>query len=167
MFRFLVLVLIAGIHTSVPAQENSSRQKVQLGSLIGNILDNVSGKALPFASVSLTNLNTSQTVSIVSDKNGGFDFEKIIFGYYRLTIDVVGFAKTNMDSIHVHAERIDINLGDIKLNSSASSLDEVIIYSEKPLIENKDGKVIYNVAESPLSNGSNASEMLKNLPLMN
>lgn len=168
MLRFLAILLIAGIHTSVLAQENSSRQKVQImGSLIGNILDNVSGKALPFASVSLTNLTTSHTVSIVSDKNGGFDFENILFGYYRLTIDVVGFAKTNMDSIHVYAERVDINLGDIKLNSAASSLNEVIVYSEKPLIENKDGKVIYNVAESPLSNGSNASEMLKNLPLMN
>jgi len=79
----------------------------------------------------------------------------------------VGFAKTNMDSIHIYAERVDINLGDIKLNTSASSLNDVIIYAEKPLIENKDGKVIYNVAESPLSNGSNASEMQKNLPLMN
>ncbi len=168
MYRFfLTLVIITGIHSSILSQENTNRQKIQTGSLIGNVLDNTSGKALPFASVSLTNLNTSRTISIVSDKNGGFDFEKLLFGYYRLTVDVVGFAKTNMDSIHIHAERVDINLGDIKLNTSASSLDEVIIYAEKPLIENKDGKVIYNVAESPLSNGSNASEMLKNLPLMN
>ena len=43
----------------------------------------------------------------------------------------------------------------------------MIVYAEKPLIENKDGKVIYNVSESPLSNGGNASDMLKNLPLMN
>ncbi|MDB5210125.1 MAG: TonB-dependent receptor, partial [Sediminibacterium sp.] len=152
MYRFfLVLLIIAGIHSSLLSQENANRQKIQAGSLIGNVLDNISGKALPFASVALTNLSTSRTIPIVSDKNGGFDFEKLLFGYYRLTIDVVGFAKTNMDSIHIYAERVDINLGDIKLNTSASSLNDVIIYAEKPLIENKDGKVIYNVAESPLS----------------
>lgn len=35
------------------------------------------------------------------------------------------------------------------------------------MIENKDGKLIVNIAESPLSNGTSASEMLRNLPLMN
>jgi ferric enterobactin receptor len=165
--RFLAFILLAGIHTSLLAQENGNPKKAQVGSLIGNILDNVSGKALPFANVSLTDMNSAVKRAMVSDKNGAFDFEKIPFGYYRLTVDVVGFAKTNMDSIRIHADRPDVNLNDVRLNSSASSLDEVIVYSEKPLIENKDGKVIYNVAESPLSNGSNASEMLKNLPLMN
>jgi len=167
MYKFLALVVILGIHISLPAQGNNSKQKAQVGSIIGNVLENKSGKPLAFASIRLVGLgDSSLPVTIISDKNGSFDFEKIVFGYYRLTVEVVGFAKTNMDSIHLHIERYDINLGDIKLNEAASSLNEVIVYSEKPLIENKDGKIIYNVAESPLSNGSNASEMLKNLPLM-
>ncbi len=167
MGRIWVLLLLAGLFTSLDAQENN-RQKVQLGSLIGNVLDNVSGKALPFASLSLARLDLNQTpFSLVTDKNGGFDFEKLPFGYYRLTVDVVGFAKYHLDSIHIYAERVDINLGDIKLSTSAATLNEVVVYAEKPLIENRDGKVIYNVAESPLSNGTNASEMLRNLPLMN
>jgi ferric enterobactin receptor len=165
--RFIAFILFAGIHTSLLAQENGGTKKAQVGSLIGNILDNVSGKALPSASIVLTNMNNSVRISAVSDQNGGFDFEKLLFGYYRLTIEIVGFARTNIDSINVYAGKPDINLNDIKLNAASSSLDEVIVYAEKPLIENKDGKVIYNVSESPLSNGSNASEMLKNLPLMN
>ncbi|MFA6515479.1 MAG: TonB-dependent receptor, partial [Candidatus Paceibacterota bacterium] len=167
MARIWILFLLAGLFTSLDAQENN-RQKVQVGSLIGNVLDHASGKALPFASMLLTRINTnSLPISLVADKNGGFEFEKLPFGYYRLTIDVVGFAKYQLDSIHIYAERVDINLGDIKLNTSASTLDEVVVYAEKPLIENRDGKVVYNVSESALSNGSNASEMLRNLPLMN
>ena len=166
-YRFLAFVFIIGMHTSLLAQEGSNKPKAQLGSIIGNVLDNSSGRPLAFASVVLTNMTTSGNISIVSDKNGGFDFEKLVFGYYSLSIDVVGFTKTKMDSIHLYAERFDLNLGDLKLNSASASLNEVIVYAEKPLIENKDGKVIYNVSESPLNNGSNASEMLKNLPLMN
>ncbi|MES2005299.1 MAG: TonB-dependent receptor [Bacteroidota bacterium] len=169
MYRILALLIILGVGISVSAQENGNKQKAQpTGSLIGNVLDNTSGKPLPFANLSLKRIDvTASPISVMADKNGGFDFEKLAFGYYRLAVDVVGFAKTNMDSIHIYAERTDINLGDIKLNASSTALNEVIVYAEKPLIENKDGKVIYNVAESPLSNGSNASEMLRNLPLMN
>jgi len=166
MYKFLVFVWVLGMHASLWAQVNN-KPKAQLGSIIGNVLDNKSGKPLAFASIRLAGLgDSSKPVTIIADKNGSFDFEKLVLGYYRLTVEVVGFAKTNMDSIHLHIERYDINLGDIKLNETASSLDEVVIYAEKPLIENKDGKIIYNVAESPLSNGSNASEMLRNLPLM-
>lgn len=165
--RFLAFILLAGIHTSLLAQENGNPKKAQMGSVVGNILDNLSGKALPFANVVLTDMNTAVKRSIVADKNGGFEFDRTPFGFYRLTVDVVGFAKTNIDSIRVHADRPDVNLNDVRLNAAGTSLDEVIVYAEKPLIENKDGKLTYNVAESPLSSGSNASEMLKNLPLMN
>lgn len=164
---FFAFFLLAGLPVFLLAQQNTAPKKAQQGSLVGNVLDNTSGKALSFANLVLTDLNTTAQRNIVSDKNGAFDFEKLPFGYYRLTVDVVGFAKTTMDSIHVYAERPDVNLNEVRLNTAASSLNEVVVYAEKPLIENKDGKVIYNVAESPLSSGSNASEMLKNLPLMN
>lgn len=166
--RFLLaFIFLAGIPGFLLSQQNDAVQKTQLGSLVGNVLDNTSGKALPFANISLLNLNTAASRNAVADKDGAFSFEKLPFGYYKLTIDVVGFAKTSMDSIHVHNDRPDVNLNDVRLQSASSSLNEVVVYAEKPLIENKDGKVIYNVAESPLSSGSNASEMLKNLPLMN
>ncbi len=167
MLRSFFFIFIFCIYTSLSAQENGNRSKAQVGSITGNVLDNASGKPLPLADIILTGQDNPHKVSILSDKNGGFDLEKIPFGYYRLTVNVVGFAKMNIDSIHVYVERVDINLGDIKLNSATASLNEVVVYAEKPLIENRDGKLIYNVAESPLNNGSNAADMLKNLPLMN
>ncbi len=168
MYRFLAVFVFFSIFSMLQAQDKSNKPNTQLGSISGNVLENASGKPLPFASLVLSDLQkNSGPFAILSDKNGGFYFDKIPMGYYRLSIDVVGFAKTQMDSIHLYEERFDINLGDMKLNSTSSALTEVVVYSEKPLIQNIDGKVIYNVSESPLSNGSNASEMLKNLPLMN
>ncbi len=139
-----------------------------MGSITGNVLDSRSGKPLAYASIRLSgHADSSHLITIIADKNGAFEFEKLLPGYYRITINVVGFAKTYMDSIHIYTERLDINLGEIKLNDASATLAEVIVYAEKPLIENRDGKVIYNVSESPLSSGANASEMLRNLPLMN
>jgi outer membrane receptor protein involved in Fe transport len=167
MYRILSLFILSGFISSLKAQENQKQKNQLLGSLVGNVLDNSSGKALPMATVQLLRMDVAVAPQAqVSDKNGGFDFEKLPMGYYRLTIELVGYGKMSMDSIHLYGERTDINLGDIKLNSSSAALNEVVVYAEKPLIENKDGKVIYNVAESALSNGANASEMLRNLPLM-
>ncbi|MBO9660620.1 MAG: TonB-dependent receptor, partial [Chitinophagaceae bacterium] len=42
----------------------------------------------------------------------------------------------------------------------------VVVYSEKPLIESKDGNITFNAAESPLSAGSNASDLLTSVPLV-
>ena len=168
MFKYLSLLILFCLPNRFLAQQNKSAAKIQVGSVFGNVLDNVTGKPLPFASIALKILNDSgQMLSQVSDKNGAFDFEKLRFGYYRLTIDRIGFSKNSIDSIHIHGAHFDVNLNEVKLHASTTSLNEVIVYSEKPLIENKDGKITYNVSESPLSNGSNASEMLKNLPLMN
>ena len=44
------------------------------------------------------------------------------------------FTINTIDNINLRDERYDFNLGDIKMKaSSASSLDEVIVYAEKPL----------------------------------
>jgi hypothetical protein len=167
MYKILCLLTIFGIHVSLKGQSNSSREKPPSGFVGGNILDGKSGKPLPYANISLYVPGSSQQpVNVLSDKNGVFEFKKLPFGSYHLAIEMVGFVKLEMDSINLRPERNEFNLGDLLLKEAASQLNEVVVYSEKPLIENKDGKIAFNVSESPLSNGSNASEMLKNMPLL-
>jgi len=145
------------------AQKNSD-----VGVIIGTVLEGNAGKAVAGASVSLVKLaDTTKRRGDITDKNGNFAFENISFGYYRIEISSVGFATTSLDSIYLRAERYDFNLGDIKLNIASANLQEVIVYAEKPLIENKDGKLTYNVGESAFSSGSSTAELLKNIPLIN
>lgn len=158
-------VLLSSLLT---AQNITEKSRAQLGLIIGNILEAKTGKPLAFASIQLKDLSdTSRRLSMVADKNGAFEFNKLSLGYYRLTVIMVGFAQMNIDSIYLRPERYDFNLGDIKLNDAASTLNEVIVYAEKPLIENKDDKITYNVGESALSGGASTAELLKNMPLVN
>lgn len=137
------------------------------GLIIGNILEENSLKSISDATVLLISNNDSiQKFKRITDKNGSFEFDKIPLGFYKLVISHVSFKMQIIDSIHLRQERYDFNLGDIKLNNSNTELQDVIIYSEKPLIENKDGKLTYNVGESALSAGSTTAELLKNMPLI-
>lgn len=109
--------------------------------------------------------STKQSV-FLTDKNGGFSFSSLELGYYRLQISAVGFRTLTIDSIHLRTDRADFNLNDIPLSNQSVELAEVVIFVEKPLIESKDGNITFNVGESALSNGSNATELLKQTPLV-
>ena len=137
------------------------------GIIAGNVLDE-KGRAVGDATIELHAFTDSlKKRSQVSDKDGSFSFSSLGFGYYRLKVSYIGFKPLVIDSIHVRAERYDFSLNDLTLKqSTGDQLDEVVVYAEKPLIQSKDGNITFNAAESPLSAGSTASELLKNVPLI-
>jgi hypothetical protein len=159
--KFLLTALIFFLGFESVAQKDS------LGIVAGNVLDENS-KALDGATILLVKQQDSQLVkTVLTDKDGSFLMEQIPYGYYRLRISYVGFRPLTIDSIYFREERFDFNLNDVVLHPKAGeNMDEVIIYAEKPLIQSKDGNITFNAAESPLSAGSNASELLNNVPLV-
>jgi len=144
-------------------------QTDHLGIIIGNVLDEKT-KALESATVQLVSLKDAQQKrAVITDKDGAFQISNIPFGYYNLKISYIGFNPLTIDSIYFRAERYDFNLNDIVLQpriSDSATMEQVIIYAEKPLIQSKDGNITFNAGESALSAGSNASELLTNVPLV-
>ncbi|MFL5773965.1 MAG: TonB-dependent receptor, partial [Flavisolibacter sp.] len=158
--RFLILFFLSTYGYEAVAQEKP-------GIIIGNILDE-KNRSLEGATVVLSQLKDSTiSRSVITDVNGAFRINEISFGIYRLKITYTGFQVLIMDSINIRADRYDFNLNDIILKPAASEkLEEVIIYSEKPLIQSKEGNITFNAGESALSASSSASELLTNVPLV-
>ena len=125
-------------------------------------------KALEKITIILVPLNDSMNhLTTLTDNEGFFTFNKIPFGYYRLRISYTGMQSLTLDSIYFRKERFDFNLNDITLKLKPNEqLAEVKIYVERPLIESKDGNITFNAGESPLAAGSNASDLLQNIPLV-
>ena len=157
------IALAAGILLSVSVFS----QEQPPGVIAGNLVDDKS-KAVASATVELVAYSDSiAPVSMTTDKDGAFAFTRLRFSLYKLKISYIGYKQLVLDSINVRADRFDFNLSDIALKqTSASDLNEVVVYAEKPLIESKDGNITFNAAESALSAGSNASELLKTVPLV-
>lgn len=144
-------------------------QSNNLGIIIGNVLDEKK-KALESATVQLTNLKDPQQKKLtITDRDGAFQIVSIPFGYYSLKISYVGFNALIIDSIYFRADRYDFNMNDIILtakNTDSNTMEQVVIYAEKPLIQSKEGNITFNAGESALSAGSNASELLTVVPLV-
>lgn len=146
----------------------AQQKNVSVGLIVGSIVDAQNTKAVAFATITASRMDDSTLKrQTIADKNGSFEIDKLPFAMYRLTITAIGYATMVIDSIHLRTERFDFNLGDVKLGKSDNALTDVIVYTEKPLIESKDGNITYNVGESALSSGSTTAEILKNMPLIN
>ncbi len=164
MQKLTVFLFILLFSTTVSAQNSGQAN----GVVIGSILDADNSKAIEGAAVIMLLLSdTGFQQNRLSLTNGEFLFDKLRFGYYRLQVSAVGYTTLTIDSIHIRAERFDFDLNDIKLSKHSKILNEVTVYAEKPLIENKDGKIIFNTGESALSSGATTTELLKQTPLVN
>jgi outer membrane receptor protein involved in Fe transport len=137
------------------------------GIISGNVLDE-KNKAIIGLTVELIALaDTGFKKGAITDKNGNFSITDISMGKYSLRFSSIGYQSLIIDSIYLRAERFDFNMNDIVLKSAANKiLNEVTVYAEKPLVQSKDGNITFNAAESTISAGSNASELLKNVPLV-
>lgn len=164
MFKSIVLYFFLFASYSTFAQTTNSVP----GLVIGIMLDADNSKAVGGANIGLYNFtDTLYKRNAISMKNGEFLFDKLPLGYYRLQVTAVGYATLTIDSIYIRAERFDFDLNDIRLSKQSKMMNEVIVYAEKPLIENKDGKIIFNTGESALSSGATTTELLKQTPLVN
>ncbi|MGZ3998098.1 MAG: outer membrane beta-barrel protein, partial [Flavisolibacter sp.] len=161
--RIVLVLVVCLIGFEAVGQTNA------VGIVVGNVMDDKK-KALQSATVQLSSLNGDPTTKLaVTDKDGGFQINNIPFGYYSLKISYIGFNTLTIDSLYFRAERYDFNMNDLVLvqkGGDSNTMEQVIIYAEKPLIQSKDGNITYNAGESALSAGSNASELLTNVPLI-
>lgn len=164
----LALLIGLGVEAQNNPQTNPAKKNGNPGIIIGNILDADNSKPVPSVTIVLgNNSDSSFSKTAISAKDGAFLFEQLPFGYYSLKISAIGYASLKLDSINIRAERFDFDLNEIKISKKTTQLNEVVIYVEKPLIENKDGKIIFNTGESALSSGATTTELLKQTPLVN
>ncbi|MFM2363842.1 MAG: hypothetical protein RLZZ316_2744 [Bacteroidota bacterium] len=156
----LLLLMWAGVRAQQPLPELP-------GIITGNLQDDKQ-KALAAATVQLIPYKDSSAKRLqLSDKEGGFNFTNLPMGYYRLRVSYTGFQTLQLDSIYLRADRYDFNMADLVLHlASSASLEEVVVFAEKPLIETKNGNITFNASASALSAGSTASELLKTVPLV-
>jgi len=95
------------------------------GTILGNLQDGKTGKAIQGANVTLyLKENKNIFKNSITDKNGEFIFDKINFGYYQLSIKMIGYGQYQLDSLWLRSEKDEIYLSDIQLKDSSNALNE-------------------------------------------
>ena len=151
MKNLFFLALLLSVFTAGFAQNKVS----------GTIVDEKSGKGIPFVNVGLFRQTDSVFVSgSASDDKGVFALQGVPNGSYNLKISAIGY-QTYEQVLDVNG---NVNLGKLKMSEGATKLSEVMILEKRPLFAVEGEKSMYNVAEDPSIQTGTASDALQNAP---
>ncbi len=160
-----LLALIFFIVFTIPFLANA--QTTEKGIIRGKVIEEVGALPIPFAVVSIFESGVEQPLfTFQTDENGLFKFNNIKFGTYKVKVSYVGFGPLFVNEVIVSKEESDKNLGTLKLAAEQNNLNEVVITAEKPVIEVGADVITYNVSSSILAEGSTATDLLKNVPMV-
>lgn len=160
--KFLLLVFIAltfpCIH--VLSQPNSGFK----GAITGRLVDSDSGVPVEYGTISVFSLRDSSLVTGgISDNQGAFAIE-VGAGRYYIRIQFISFTDLEISNLTVNPQSPKVNLGEIKMKSAITELDEVTVQAERTQMQLNLDKKVYNVGKDLSNLGGSASDMLSNLP---
>ncbi len=118
----------------------------------------------PLADVTVTLLRESTVLkhSLTND-SGYFLFQELLPGSYSLNFSNVGYV-TKTITLQLGNGPAQLDLGKVQLAPQAKQLAGVTVTAQKPLIEDKGDRLIYN-AEQDISNaGGTAADVLRKVP---
>jgi len=157
MKNLVVFLLVIAVSLPVTAQKKKAGYLVS-----GQIVEALTGKSVPYATVILTN-DTIKTKKVQAcDAAGRFSLKADTACHYSLTVSSVGYTGITMP-VMVSGPVTDI--GNIKL-SEGVELKEVSVTAQKPLVKIDVDKIVYSMESDPESQTNNALEMLRKVPLI-
>ncbi|MDX1685797.1 MAG: TonB-dependent receptor [Saprospiraceae bacterium] len=121
------------------------------------------GSAVSFASVSLRSMpdSTLQKVGYTED-DGTFLLATSKPGSYFVEVSYVGFKPSSTNPFEFNGSSMD--LGEVLLGASLTTLDEVTVRGKKPIVEVQPDKTRFNIEGSINAQGSNTFDLLRKAP---
>ncbi|MGA0560140.1 TonB-dependent receptor domain-containing protein [Larkinella sp. VNQ87] len=157
-----VLVFLLLIVVSVDLQ---AQKPVHQGTVKGIIADSLTQQPVPFATVSLFR-GDSLVNGTLTDSLGRFELQWIPYGTYRLTFSLVGYRPVQSPILTLNAEQTVLDVGQLMVSQDAKLLKTVTIRGQKPLIEQRADGITFNAESLPALAGSDASDVLRKVPLL-
>ncbi|WP_225872191.1 outer membrane beta-barrel protein [Pedobacter frigidisoli] len=140
---------------------------IDKGIISGRVVEEVGGLSIPSAVISIyLDLSEQPIITASTDDDGHFSIKNLKAGNYSVRVSFVGYAPLKVNGITITEKDFDKNLGTLKLGSDQNTLGEVTITVQKPPIEFGADGITYNVGSSLLAEGSTATDVLKNVPMV-
>ena len=130
-------------------------------SITGTVVDSTTNTAVELANVILKTKGGDSIVTATSvGIDGKFELKDVKAGEYDLHLSFIGYQPKLMPL----TLKGDMQLGNIQLSPSTTSLGEAVVVAQKSLIVKNSEKTVYNVAQDPTNQIGNAEDVLRNMP---
>jgi outer membrane receptor protein involved in Fe transport len=161
---FLFTVIIQ-LFFCIAVSAQSKPQSKQNSAISGKVFDKSTNGPLEYATITLISKQSGKVITgTVADVKGAFRISNIPFDTYVINIEFIGYEKITLDNISITSDKHSVTLGPVFLSPSMQSLQSVTIVGDKPVVENKIDKIVYNVSNDITSQGGAAIDVLKKVP---
>jgi outer membrane receptor protein involved in Fe transport len=185
LLTFLLIILFQQSWAQFPGMGRGGGQQMNMGRLYGKIVDAKTNKPVDAVSVQLyqnkfdSATKTRKDVIIngqLTKANGEFNLEGLpVMSAFKLKISAIGYKsleqKVSFDlKMNAGADmsqmlnKVNKDLGNIRLESDIKEIKEVVITGEKPQLQLGIDRKIFNVDKNIVSAGGNAVDVMRNVP---
>ncbi|WP_285059598.1 outer membrane beta-barrel protein [Pedobacter ginsengisoli] len=137
------------------------------GAIFGKVVEQVGALPVPAAIVQVYQASSEQPlITSRTDDDGSFKISHLKYGVYSVKVSYIGFVPLVVNDIILTEKAPEKRVGVLKLAADQTSLNEVTVTAEKPLVQFAADMMTYNVEKSIMAEGSTASDILKNVPMV-
>lgn len=174
MKRFLLLSiciisLFSLLNKSLYAQHNTQGNyqgnSAPTGIVKGVIINSTTSEPLGYAYVVLfKSIDSSMVSGAMTDTSGVFKIEKVPFGKYYLSVNLIGHKPLKVNNININPKNLVKIMDTIHLDPTTATLNAVIIKSKKDVVEYTLDKKVINVEKNLVSTGGSAVDIMQSIP---
>ena len=146
------------------ATSNNSTELID-GSITGKVLDATLNEPLPYVNIIIKNDKGDIITGAITLDDGTFKITKIPEGKITVTVQYIGY-KSVVKELTISRKNRKFDLGDIRLEEEASSLDEITVVAEVSTIQQKVDRKVINIGKDLAASGT-ASELMVGVPSVN
>jgi len=120
--------------------------------IIGIVVDASNHRPIEFVNVLVQSKSDSTLVTgSTTGKKGAFEIKNVPVGDYVIRFGLIGFKEKTISSLRITDQHKTIDLGTISLIETTVNLGEVLVTSQKELINNSIDRKVYNVDHDIMS----------------
>jgi hypothetical protein len=129
----------------------------------GSVSD--SSKPLSFATIRLFKINNTKPLqTVLSNEQGRFQFNKPDTGNYMLSFTHTGYAEKKISIVVTTGG--DLPIEPVQLSKATGMMKEVVVTSQRPMVEQSDDKTVLNVEDDPANKTESALDILRKTPFI-
>lgn len=141
---------------------NNNTDALVDGSISGTVLDASLNEPLPYVNIIVKNEQGETVTGSITDNNGKFKITKIPEGNITVTAQYIGY-KPVVKELVINRRNRKHNLGNIRLEEEAASLDAVTVIAETSTIQQKVDRKVITIGKDLAATGT-ASDIMVGVP---
>ncbi|GAA4377640.1 outer membrane beta-barrel family protein [Hymenobacter koreensis] len=136
------------------------------GRISGTVIDAATKQPVEYATVAVLPATGEQPLDgAVADDKGRFAIKGLAPGSYRLSISFIGYGAL-VTPITLSEGKMSLDMGTVALTSQAKQLEGVTVTGERPVVESKPDRLVYNAAQDATNKGGTAADVLRKAPMV-